>query len=58
MTSEIRVLIVDDSKDVRRSLQELLSMTVPVEVVGEAENGRRAVELVKRLRPDVVLMDC
>ena len=53
----MRVLIVDDSEEVRRSLRELLPLSAPVEIVGEAEDGRRACELVERLRPDAVLMD-
>ena len=53
----IRVLLVDDHNLVRFGLAGLLGSTSDITVVGEAENGRRAVELVADLQPDVVLMD-
>jgi DNA-binding NarL/FixJ family response regulator len=53
----IRVLIADDHTLFRQGLISLLSAEPDIEVVGEAANGERAVELTHRLRPDVVLMD-
>ncbi len=53
----IRVLIVDDHTLVRDGIRALLSLVTDVEVVGEAANGREALEKVKELAPDVVLMD-
>ena len=53
----IRVLLVDDQALFREGLSTLLSVHEEVEVVGEAENGAVALEAIKRLRPDVVLMD-
>ena len=69
----IRVLIADDQPRARRSLKALLTAMCwstpshagqptpagffPLEVVGEAENGPQAVEQVRALRPDVVVMD-
>jgi len=53
----IRVLIVDDMAETRESLKKLLSFHGGFVVVGEAENGKEAVALAKRLRPDIVLMD-
>ncbi|MCX7895498.1 MAG: response regulator [Thermoanaerobaculum sp.] len=52
-----RVLVVDDSPTVRAVLRRLLSAHRDLQVVGEAANGQEAVELVIKLRPDVVLMD-
>ncbi len=52
-----RVLIVDDSPLARDIIAAILSEDPDVEVVGQAENGRQAVELVARLRPDLVTMD-
>ncbi len=53
----IKVLVVDDSRFFRRRIQQILEEDPTIQVVGSAENGREAVELVERLRPDVVTMD-
>jgi DNA-binding NarL/FixJ family response regulator len=52
-----RVLIVDDVPQVRRELCTLLPLLDAIDIVGEAENGQRAIELVAALQPDVILMD-
>ncbi|HVV00464.1 MAG TPA: response regulator transcription factor [Verrucomicrobiae bacterium] len=54
---KISVLLVDDHTVVRQGLRALLSVEEDMEVVGEAENGRQAVQLVKKLLPEVVVMD-
>ncbi|MEO8844930.1 MAG: chemotaxis-specific protein-glutamate methyltransferase CheB [Kofleriaceae bacterium] len=53
----IRVLVVDDSLTVRARLVEILEADSEFEVVGQASDGRRAIELVARLKPDVVTLD-
>jgi len=53
----IRVLLCDDQALVRGGFHMILDAREDLEVVGEAENGREAVELTRRLDPDVVLMD-
>ncbi|MFC5852992.1 response regulator [Streptomyces chlorus] len=53
----IRVLIADDQMMVREGFSVLLNAMPGIEVVGEAVNGRQAVERVRELAPDVVLMD-
>jgi DNA-binding NarL/FixJ family response regulator len=53
----IRILICDDQALVRAGFRKLLESEAEIEVVGEAEDGRQAVELVRRRSPDLVLMD-
>ena len=53
----IGVLIADDQALVRGGFHSILAGQADIEVIGEAEDGNRAVELVERLHPDVVLMD-
>ncbi len=53
----IRLMLVDDHNIVRQGLTLLLSQHTGFEVVGEADNGRDAVELARILHPDVILMD-
>lgn len=53
----IRLLLVDDQNLIRRGLKALLKGEEAIEIVGEAENGQVALELVETLQPDVVLMD-
>lgn len=53
----IRVLLVDDQSIVREGLSSLLQTHADLEIVGEAENGKIAVERSLVLKPDVVLMD-
>lgn len=55
--SEIRVLIVDDSPFMRRSLERLLGKMAGVHVIGVAADGIEAVKLALELRPDVITMD-
>ncbi len=56
-SGRLRVLLADDHKIVRQGLASLLDEMPGIEVVGEASNGREAVDLASRLRPDVVIMD-
>ncbi len=53
----ITVAVADDQALVRMGLRVLVDSEAGLSLVGEAENGRQAVELVRRTRPDVVLMD-
>lgn len=53
----IRVVFADDHRTLREALVSLLRSEPGLVIVGEAENGREAIECVQRLRPDVVVMD-
>jgi len=57
MPAVSRVLIVDDHKILREGLAGLLQFEPDIKVVGEADNGARAIELAAELKPDVVIMD-
>jgi len=52
-----RVLIVDDRSQAREGLKALLATAPAVQVVGEAADGKEAIDLLEKHRPDVVLMD-
>jgi DNA-binding NarL/FixJ family response regulator len=55
--NKIRVLVVDDHPIVREGICALLAVVGDIEVVGEAANGSEAIDMVRELEPDVVLMD-
>jgi two-component system response regulator NreC len=54
---KIRVLVVDDHTLVRDGIRALLALAADIEVVGEAASGKEALQKVRQLGPDVVLMD-
>jgi two-component system chemotaxis response regulator CheB len=55
--TKTRVLVVEDSLTARKHLVEVLSADPDLEVVGEAEDGKRAIELCQVVRPDVITLD-
>src|SRR5574342_1189532 len=57
MSELIRVMVVDDHPVVRQGIKSLLSEEEDIQVVGEAVNGKDALEKVESLTPDVILMD-
>ncbi len=57
MSEPIRILVVEDQAVVREGLVAILSYQADIEVVGQAENGIDAVQLIPELSPDVVLLD-
>ena len=57
MTSPIHVLVADDHAIIRKGIRAMLEIVPDIEVVGETVNGREAVTKVKKLQPDVILMD-
>jgi DNA-binding NarL/FixJ family response regulator len=54
---KIRILLADDHVMVRQGFKMILAAQADMEIVGEADNGRQAVELAEQLHPDVVVMD-
>jgi two-component system, chemotaxis family, protein-glutamate methylesterase/glutaminase len=54
---KLRILVVEDSLTIRRRFCEILAADPELEVIGEAEDGKRAIELCETLRPDVVTLD-
>ncbi len=54
----IKVLLADDSPFLRKVLRDVLETSGKFEVVGEAKNGKEAIEQVKSLKPDVLILDC
>ena len=57
MNEMIRVFLTDDHSIVRKGIKATLELVPDIELVGEAANGREAVEKVSIIKPDVVLMD-
>jgi DNA-binding NarL/FixJ family response regulator len=57
MPDKIRIVIADDHPIVRRGLRTVLKTQADMELVGEAENGQQAVDMVTALKPDIVIMD-
>jgi DNA-binding NarL/FixJ family response regulator len=53
----IRVVIVDDHEIVRQAVKGLLNKAADMAVIGEAGDGEEAVEIARKLRPDIVVMD-
>jgi len=53
----IRVALADDSPEMRLALRLLLSLSENIKLIYETSNGQEAVECVKRLQPDVLVMD-
>jgi DNA-binding NarL/FixJ family response regulator len=57
LSSPIRIALVDDHSLVRDGIRALLAVMAPLEVVGEAESGADAIEMVSRTKPDLLLVD-
>jgi len=53
----IRILLVEDQRLMRTGIATMIGIQADMEIVGEADNGRSAVELAQKLSPDIVLMD-
>jgi two-component system response regulator NreC len=53
----IKIIVADDHRIVRNGLRKLLNAEPDIEVIAEAENGRKTIQLTRELSPDVVVMD-
>ncbi len=56
-TSPLRVIIVDDAEETRKSIQMMMSLVPDSEVVAQGENGREAIALARQHHPDIALID-
>jgi DNA-binding NarL/FixJ family response regulator len=56
-TTKLKIVLADDHAVVREGLRALIDRQTDMEVVGEAGDGRQAIEMTERLKPDVVVMD-
>ncbi|MCA9400485.1 MAG: chemotaxis response regulator protein-glutamate methylesterase [Candidatus Omnitrophica bacterium] len=54
----IKVVLADDSPFLRQVLKDALQNSNKIKIVGEAKNGKEAIELVKTLKPDILILDC
>ena len=55
--NKIRILVVEDQHIVREGMVAILSLQADMEIVGEAENGIQAVQIARKTKPDVILLD-
>ena len=55
--TKVRVLVIEDSLTIRKRMLEVLAADPEIDIVGEADNGQRGIELCRQLRPDVVTLD-
>ncbi len=55
--NSLKILIADDSEQVRKSLSRLLSILTGVEIIGEAVDGRQAIDKTRKLKPDILILD-
>lgn len=53
----IRILVADDESVVRDGVVTILSLQPDMKVVGEAEDGQKAIEMARQTKPDVILLD-
>ena len=53
----LRILVVDDEIGIIQLIKRLIDPAIPAEVIGEADDGNRAYELMKRIKPDIVITD-
>lgn len=57
LTSPLRIVIIDDHPNVRAGIRSLLADVPDIDIIGEGSNGAQALELVKDLSPDVLVLD-
>lgn len=57
MKKEIRIIIADDNTAFRKNIREIIESDENISIIGEAENGKAAAELIEKLKPDIAVLD-
>lgn len=57
MPGKIRIIIADDHPIFRGGLRQIISADLSIEIIGEAENGEKALEIIQELKPDIAVLD-
>jgi len=57
LPGKIRIIIADDHPIFRGGLRQIISADESIEIIGEADNGEKALEIIQELKPDIAVLD-